>query len=115
MSVYLRTGIGMTGENLEILHKIAGLIRAIGLPFVISGDWNVAPQSLEASGWSDVIGACVVAPGCATYSVGEMTSEIDFFVVDRRIVDAKLVVACEVLYTNAIAKLNQIGGWSKKG
>ncbi len=46
-------------------HMAARLICA-GLPFVVSGDWQVEPGVLKASGLPSLLDATVVHPGCPT-------------------------------------------------
>ncbi len=42
-SVYLKTGVGLGKENLEILGKVGEVAARAGLPAVIGGDFNMDP------------------------------------------------------------------------
>jgi len=62
MAVYLMDGVGLYRNNLEILHQIMALIRTIGLPFIILGDWNMTPTQLAGCTWLADIGAAIETP-----------------------------------------------------
>ena len=50
-TVYLHDGIGLAADlNINLLQAIAGYVKAVGLPYILSGDWNVTPAELENSG-----------------------------------------------------------------
>ena len=51
------------------------------MPFVIGGDWNMAPTALAGTGFPQRLRAFIAAPGEATYTSGGSQTEIDFFVV----------------------------------
>ena len=56
MSVYLRTGEGMSQQNLCILEALAhGLNMLLG-QWIIAGDWNASPEELKRTGWLDLVG-----------------------------------------------------------
>ena len=48
--LYLFDGIGLAARNKELLHEVAAFLRACDMPFIIGGDWNLAPDVLGASG-----------------------------------------------------------------
>ena len=70
----------------------------------LSGDWNLAPQTLEQTGWPDAVAGKVVAPESPTYVAGSASDVKDFFVVDQRLFDANAVVSCETRGSNVISK-----------
>ena len=78
-SVYLVDGIGLADLNINLLQEIAGYVKAIGLPYILSGDWNVTPAVLESSGWPSAMLGTVVAPESHTYSAGGVSDVKDFF------------------------------------
>lgn len=103
-TVYLLDGIGLAELNINLLQEIAGYVNAIGLPYILSGDWNVAPAVLIASGWPAAIQGTVVAPDQPTYRSGPASDVKDFFVVDDRLCAAEAVVSCQTRPTDTIAK-----------
>ena len=88
VSVYLISGLDLTGPNADILQDIGGVVRAIGLPFVLGGDWQNPPSALAATAWAEALGelgADIISPGSPTCLTKHTKSEIDYFVVDRRL------------------------------
>ena len=61
-SVYLATGLGMTGETLELLEYLAGVALASPWPFVLGGDWNVDPEHLLDVGWLELVHGSLRSP-----------------------------------------------------
>ena len=88
ISVYLHTCEGMSEKNRGLLMDLARIVRHIRGPWIIMGDWNMAPEVLQASGWVDEICGKAVCPGVPTCK----KSIIDYFVVDRRLMHAVLYV-----------------------
>ena len=64
------------------------VLRAIDLPFVVGGDFNLAGDVLEQSGWLHTVRARIAAPSNATptclYSTGK-GRVIGFFVVSEEL------------------------------
>ena len=65
-SIWLIHGQRLSDDNLAILAEAAILLCTLSGPWVIGGDWNITPETLQASGWLDVVGGKVVAPTLAT-------------------------------------------------
>ena len=40
------------GANLALMAAIGRLINKVGLPFMLAGDFNMGPETLERSGWA---------------------------------------------------------------
>ncbi len=57
---------GTAAKQLPLLIKMAELLKAIGLPFVIGGDWQIPPEQLEATGIPRALNATIIAPTGAT-------------------------------------------------
>ncbi len=87
-TVYLHTREGMSDRNQQLVQTIGEHAAAHGRPWVAGGDWNVEPQELQESAAFAGLGGVVVssgAPTCFSGEGGETKSELDYFVVDRRI------------------------------
>ena len=50
------SSVGLAGANLVRLRRIGCLLRALRFPWVVVGDWNVSPQTLQASGFLREVG-----------------------------------------------------------
>ena len=81
--LYLVTGIGLAGQNLEILDELAIFLNAVGKPFVVLADWNFNPGDLKESGWLAAVGGTVVSSGRPTCTQNGSASELDFAVFSR--------------------------------
>ena len=44
------------GENPELLTRLASAIHAVGVPFLIIGDWNCNPEELSSVLFPDRVG-----------------------------------------------------------
>ncbi len=65
-STWLYPAVGARAKGkLDLLHRAAGVLRSLRGPWVISGDWNIPPADLVASGWLNLVGG---GPGCAAVS-----------------------------------------------
>ena len=49
-------GVGLAGQNLEILNTISAAVVGLGMPYIILGDWNMPPDALAAHPWIASIG-----------------------------------------------------------
>ena len=56
-NVYFVTGIGLTGENLDIWRSIVLRIKARKAPYIVGGDFNINPLDLHISGIPSLIWA----------------------------------------------------------
>ena len=59
---YFKDGIGMAGENLELLAEIVSWMLASGLPWVLVADWNCTPSQLMAANVMTHIKAAIIVP-----------------------------------------------------
>ena len=76
-SVWLRDSEGLSPENLLILQEVAAVISQVRGPWILGGDWNLTPQTLQTTNWLQMVGGVIVAPSSPTCHA----STYDFFVV----------------------------------
>ncbi len=81
ISVWLRHSEGLSAENMCILEELAGIIKSLKGPWVCGGDWNIGPDTLEASKLPKMVGGKIFATKLETCN----DSTYDFFIVDRGI------------------------------
>ena len=62
VSVCLTTAIGYSIQNIAFLNTLGQVLRAIDLPFIAGGDFNLVGEVLEQSGWLRAVRARVAAP-----------------------------------------------------
>ncbi len=78
---------GVSGQpaaaQIPLWRHLAARRICAGLPFVVSGDWQVEPDVLKASGLPSLLDATVVHPGCPTNT--HTGSEIDYFLVSNEL------------------------------
>ena len=88
----LWTGIGPTGQNLEVAQQLAMLAFLTRHPVVIAADWQATPTELGDTGWMARLGLAPVIPESTdtTCSVGGRL--IDFFVVSHELMGAAVSV-----------------------
>ena len=80
ITVYLIVGIGLAQANWDILVAISDFIAGLQVPWLVAVDYNMSPENLQASGWTDSVGGKVVftpSPTCHSKGKG---STIDFMV-----------------------------------
>ena len=53
VELYLITGIGMVGQNLEILQQMLVLKSLFNMPAIVAADWQCTPDQLAETGWLD--------------------------------------------------------------
>eukprot|EP00959_Pyramimonas_sp_CCMP1952_P334251 7000190-Pyramimonas_sp.AAC.1 len=72
----------MTFRNTEIINKVIGQLEALGVPWTIGGDFQVAPEKMAEVGSVKMAKARVVASGarCGTCRRAHGVSEIDYFI-----------------------------------
>ena len=52
ISLYLRDSIGPWHPgNAKVLEQIRLVIRAVGRPFLVAGDWNAEPDDIDRCGF----------------------------------------------------------------
>ena len=61
-SIYLVTGAGIEAVNAGILARLAVELRLLRRPYIIGGDFQVAPEVLRDSGYLDLFDAEIVHP-----------------------------------------------------
>ncbi len=66
-------------QQLHYLIKMAETLKAIGLPLVLGGDWQISPTQMEATGLPRALCTKIVAPGGATNLHSKRC--IDYFLV----------------------------------
>ena len=82
LSVYLWTSEGMSQRNAELLDEIERVTKLLRAPWVLGGDLNMNPQSLED--WAKRVRAtirCTTAPTCHS-------NNYDYFITHRSMADA---------------------------
>ena len=79
ISVYLIHSVGLSPANDAILEELFVVIRQLVGPWIIAGDWNVAPQLLAASQWLLMTEGVIFAPTLPTCN----SSVYDYFVVQK--------------------------------
>ncbi len=90
LSLYLWHGEGLTPRNLRLLESAGAVIKRHGAAWTLGADANMSPDELlrDAGDWLDKIGGTVVAPDKPTYTNGNTSSLIDYFIVDKRLTPA---------------------------
>ena len=79
ISLYLKDGEGMSPTNLSRLGQVHDLIKSLKVPWIVLGDFNMSPATLDQGGFLDLLGGTVVLAdaGTATCHAGK-GSLIDF-------------------------------------
>ena len=75
LSVYLKDAEGLGETNMALLDAAAVCLNALNGPWIMAGDWNVTPQTLEASNWLKIVKGVVHATALPTCH----SSTYDFF------------------------------------
>eukprot|EP00959_Pyramimonas_sp_CCMP1952_P226607 4738239-Pyramimonas_sp.AAC.1 len=82
VTIYGHVGVGCTGLNAELLQYLAVYHQGSRTPWVPGGDFDNPSNDLGLLKWSQMLGATVAAPPCATFSAGSGASRcLDIFVV----------------------------------
>ena len=84
MSIYLIDSVGMNPSNILICEQAALVLRALCGPWICSGDWNLEPDVLAASGFLKLVDGVVFAASLPT--CGE--KKFDYYVVSKSIAHA---------------------------
>ena len=79
MSIYLLDSVGMNPSNISVCEQAALVLRSLCGPWICSGDWNIEPAVLAASGFLKLVNGVVFAASLPT--CGQTT--YDYFVVSR--------------------------------
>ena len=92
-NVYLECGVGPTqGENPELLTRLATAIQAVGVPYLITGDWNCQPDELSSVMFPDRVAGKVLFPPEPTIST---RGTLDFAVCRPKLL---AFTHCEVIW-----------------
>ena len=62
VELYLITGIGVVGQNLEILQQILVLKNLLHMPVIVAAVWQCTPDLLAETGWLDRGGMTLAVP-----------------------------------------------------
>ncbi len=89
-SVYGVTGASVA-KQITRWCKIIQYVRAVGLPFIIGGDWQIEPEELLLSGFPGNIDAKVIPPTEASCQTSGRT--IDYFMISRSLAPGARVEA----------------------
>ena len=85
ISIYLVTGEGPTGENIDILKKVSTIIQAKGLDWILAGDFNFSPELLHSTGWLAQAKGVVVHQEGLVSTCRKSKQILDYFVVSKRL------------------------------
>lgn len=83
-SVWMKDSEGLSATNLRLLANLASSIGRLRGPWLLGGDWNMEPSTLQACGWLDAVDGVVVATSLPTCH----SSIYDYFVVSRGLLPA---------------------------
>ena len=82
-TIYLHSSEGLSDRNHSILQQLYLLHKAIALPFVCWGDFQVTPMELEESGWPQQMRAFVRTSSLASSTTQSRDRHIDMCVFSR--------------------------------
>ena len=86
-SIYLEVGAGFGGGNAEVLQTAADALQAVQGPWILGGDWNIDAREMRASPWLECVRGAVIATSTPTCTAGLGARVIDYFVIDRRLLN----------------------------
>eukprot|EP00969_Alexandrium_andersonii_P366159 15467835-Alexandrium_andersonii.AAC.1 len=87
--LYLTSGLGVAGANVDKLSQVGAFLGRLRLPFIVIGDWNLAPRALVDSSWPDRVGGIVVTPTDVDKTcLSKGGSLIDYMVVHPHLLGA---------------------------
>ena len=90
VSAYFWCNEGASKRNLMVLQCIAQRVLQLHGPWIMAADFNFPPGVLRGTGWLQLVGGCIMATGQATCK----GVEDDYFVVDKRLRNSVVGVAC---------------------
>ena len=67
IAVYMEDGVGPQG-NMHRLQQLANFVSSLKVPWIILGDWNMEPETLEGIGWLSLIKGKVATPAGTTFT-----------------------------------------------
>ena len=100
VTAYLVHTIGLANENLVLLEQLLILVKSVGLPCIMSADWQMHPRELFQSDWPRRANLVLAEPpGCqATCNINsDRASYLDYFLVSPQLLP--LVSVSSVLQT----------------
>ena len=77
--LYLKDSEGASETNLNLLQEVAAFLSCLTGPWIIGGDWNMSPQTLETTNFAAMVRGVIVAPSSPTCN----GSTYDYFVVSE--------------------------------
>lgn len=82
-AIYLNHSIGLTGINMDIVHKL-NVVRDGGRrKIIIAGDFNCPPEAWRASGLLELLGLTIITAGdVGTCKTSSGSSLLDYVVCD---------------------------------
>ena len=83
VSVYLRTGEGLSEGHVAILKRLKKVLQQAGLLWVCGGDFNVEPEDLKASLVHEEFGALIVEPQEPTHEQNGSWRKLSHFLMHR--------------------------------
>ena len=118
VSLYLNDGEGMSPTNLARLGQVHGFVKSHKVPWIILGDFNMNPYTLDRAGFLDLLGGSVITAdeGASTCTAGK-GSLIDFAIVRKDIFSSvSLVQDLEAPWSPHVGLRAsiQVGAWKDK-
>lgn len=100
VSVYLHDQEGFSERNVNILSAIGQHLSELGLPFIIGGDFNMAPELLASTDFAESLRGHItcVESSLGTYEHPNGCSNIDYFVTSSDMAAAcrKVAIASDL-------------------
>eukprot|EP00959_Pyramimonas_sp_CCMP1952_P051140 1068881-Pyramimonas_sp.AAC.1 len=83
ITLYLHDSEQLSPRNWQILESVGAVLKVANMPYVVCGDFNMAPDILFGSGWPEAIDGVVLAPATATCTNSSESGGkvLDYFVV----------------------------------
>ena len=87
-SVYMWTGEGWPSRNMDLMWQVVGYLHGLGHPWVLGGDFQMAPAELLTGPPMQHLNAELVAPPGeeGTCRQGASRTTIDYFLVHKDLV-----------------------------
>ena len=86
--IYGVDGEGMGARNARLTSALGAWCGSLGSEFVVAGDWNMEPSTLQKSGFVSELGCELVATeaGTCKKAGGKGYSKLDYFLVSSGVV-----------------------------
>ena len=85
ITAYLLHSEGMSENNNLIMQQIMLLVHVMNLPFILVGDFNMPPASMQDSGWLTQLKAEILVPNVCSTLINSVCSLIDYAIVSYQI------------------------------